>query len=62
MGEDEHYKKRTFNYECFHREILIPTDADTDFLKTGYEKGILTFWFLKTTGPCQKRPSTVVVY
>lgn len=61
-GEDEHYKKRTFNYECFHREILLPGDADTDFLKTEYEKGILTFWFLKNARPYRKAASTVVVY
>ncbi len=62
LGEDEHYKKRTFNYECFHRKILLPTDADTDLLKTEYEKGILTFWFLKAVGTYQKRASTVAVY
>ena len=62
MRQGEHYKKRTFNYECFHRKILLPVDADSDFLKTEYEQGILTFWFLKSFGIYQKRPSTVAVY
>jgi HSP20 family protein len=62
VDEDEHYKKHTFNYECFHREILLPIDADTDFLKTEYRKGILTFWFLKAAGTYTKRASNIVVY
>ncbi|MGH2649448.1 MAG: Hsp20/alpha crystallin family protein, partial [Ginsengibacter sp.] len=48
--------------ECFHREILLPENTDTDFIKTEYRKGILSFWFLKTIKAYQKRASTVVVY
>ena len=60
--ENERYRKHTFNYECFHREILLPENTDTDFIKTEYRKGILSFWFLKTKKAYQKRASTVVVY
>ncbi len=61
-AENERYQKHTFNYECFHREILLPLNVDTDFIKTEYRKGILSFWFLKTERPYQKRASVVVVY
>jgi HSP20 family protein len=61
-AENERYRKHTFNYECFHREILLPINVDTDFIKTEYRKGILSFWFLKTERPYQKRASVVVVY
>ena len=46
--EQETYQKHTFNYECFNRELLLPDNIDTDFIKAEYRKGILSFWFLKT--------------
>ncbi|MGH2565678.1 MAG: Hsp20 family protein, partial [Ginsengibacter sp.] len=46
----------------FNRELLLPENIDTDFLKAEYRKGILSFWFLKIKKPCQRRPSTVIVY
>ena len=60
--EDETYKKHTFNYECFTRELLLPENVDTDFIKAEYRKGILSFWFLKTEKLYQKRASTIIVY
>ncbi len=60
--EHETYQKHTFNYECFNRELLLPDNIDTDFIKAEYRKGILSFWFLKTEKRYQKTASTVVVY
>ena len=60
--DNEKYRKHTFNYECFTRELKLPENIDTDFTKTEYRKGILSFWFLKTEKPCQNRSSTIIVY
>ena len=60
--ENEKYKKHAFNYECFNRELLLPENVDTDFIKAEYRKGILSLWFLKTEKQYQKRASTIIVY
>ncbi len=60
--ENEKYRKHAFNYECFNRELLLPENVDTDFIKAEYRKGILSFWFLKTEKIYQKRASTIIVY
>jgi HSP20 family protein len=60
--ENEKFMKHTFNYECFNRELLLPENIDTDFIKAEYRKGILSFWFLKTEKPYQKRTSIIIVY
>jgi HSP20 family protein len=60
--EKEKYKKQAFNYECFNRELLLPENVDTDFIKAEYRKGILSLWFLKTEKQYQKRASTIIVY
>lgn len=60
--ENEKYKKKTFNYECFTRELLLPDNIDSNFNKAEYNAGILYIWFLKTEKFNQKRASTIVVY
>lgn len=60
--ESEKYMKHDFNYECFNRELLLPENIDTDFIKAEYREGILAFWFLKTEKHYQKSPSTIIVY
>ena len=60
--ENEKYRKHTFNYECFTRELLLPENIDTNFNKAEYNAGILSIWFSKTEKSYQKRPSTVIVY
>lgn len=60
--ENEKYQKRTFDYRCFTRELLLPENIDTDFIKAEYRAGILSIWFLKTKGPYRKRTSTIIVY
>lgn len=60
--QNEEYRKHAFNYECFNRELLLPENVDTDFLKAEYRAGILSFWFLKVNKPSQRRASIVIVY
>ena len=60
--KNEKYRKHTFNYECFTRELLLPENINTDFSKAEYNAGILSIWFLKTERPIQKRASIVIVY
>lgn len=60
--ENETYQEHTFNYECFNRELLLPENIDTDFIKAEYRKGILSFWFLKTEKTYPKRASIIIVY
>ena len=59
---NEKYQRHTFNYECFTRELSLPENIDTDFVKAEYNAGILSIWFSKTEKSYQKRPSTVIVY
>lgn len=60
--EDEKYERHTFNYKCFNSEFLLPENIGTDFIKAEYRAGILSFLFLKTERPYQKRASTIIVY
>ena len=60
--KNEKYRKHTFNYECFTRELLLPENIDTDFNRAEYSAGILSIWFLKTEKPYRKRASIVIVY
>lgn len=60
--ENEKYRRHTFNYDCFTRELLLPENIDTDFNKAEYTAGILSIWFLKTEKPNQKRASMIIVY
>jgi len=60
--KNEKYRKHTFNYECFSRELLLPKNIDTNFNRAEYNAGILSIWFLKTEKPYQKRASIIVVY
>ncbi len=61
-NKNEKYRTHAFNYGCFNHELLLPENIDTDFLKAEYRTGILSFWFLKTKKPSQKRASIVIVY
>ncbi len=60
--ENERYRKHSFNYSCFNRELLLPGNVDSDFVKAEYRTGILSMWFLKTKKHYQKSPSTIIVY
>ena len=50
------------DYSGFSRELSLPENIDTDFIKAQFKLGVLSIWFLKTTEPYPKRSSVVVVY
>ena len=50
------------NYSGFSRELALPENIDTDFVRAQCRSGVLSIWFLKTDKPYQKRASLVVVY
>jgi HSP20 family protein len=56
------YRKHAFNCNSFSRQLPLPQNVDTDFVKAEYREGILIFLFLKTEKPYQKRPSVIVIY
>lgn len=49
-------------YSEFSKELTLPENIDTDFVKAHCRSGVLSIWFLKTDKPYHKRPSFVVVY
>ncbi len=56
------YRRHAFNYDSFSRQLPLPQNVDTDFIKAEYRQGILTFLFLKTQRPYHKTPSVIVIY
>ena len=60
LNEEYNHSKGT--YFGFSRELVLPENIDTDFVKAQCKSGVLSIWFLKTTKPYHKRPSLVVVY
>lgn len=50
------------SYTGFSRELALPDNVDTDFVKAQCRSGILSIWFLKTDKPYNKRATLVVVY
>src|ERR1035438_8828768 len=54
MNSRESANKQPANEDCFNREFLLPDNIDTDFIKSEYRQGVLSFWFLKTAKPCKK--------
>lgn len=59
---NEEYNHPTGTYSGFSRELALPDNIDTDFVKAQCRSGVLSIWFLKTSKPYHKRPSLVVVY
>lgn len=59
---NEGYDHSKSNYFGFSRELALPENIDTDFVKAQCRAGVLSIWFLKTIKPHHKRPSLVVVY
>jgi HSP20 family protein len=59
---NEEYKNPTNNYSGFSRELSLPNNVDTDFVRAQCRSGVLSIRFLKTKGAYPKRSSIVVVY
>ena len=51
-----------FDTESFERHILLPDDADTEFVSAEYSQGILNLYIPKTLNPSGTHTSQVVVY
>ncbi|HEY0678834.1 MAG TPA: Hsp20/alpha crystallin family protein [Chitinophagaceae bacterium] len=56
-----HHAEREFDY-CFHHSVLLPKNADTDFVSAEYKNGILCLIFPKSFKDCESRRHSVVVY
>jgi HSP20 family protein len=48
--------------KCFARKIILPENADTEFISAEYKSGILKLYVPKTNEPVKSLHSTVVVY
>lgn len=59
---NEEYNHNKGTYSGFSRELALPANIDTDFVKAQCRSGVLCIWFLKTDKPYHKRASMVVVY
>ena len=59
---NEEYNPSKVTYSGFSRELALPKNIDTDFVKAQCRSGVLSIWFLKTNKPYHKRVSMVVVY
>jgi HSP20 family protein len=60
--EEKLYRQHEFNYCCFHREIPLPVNVDTNFLNAVYEDGILYVKLPKTNEPVMNRVERVIIY
>jgi HSP20 family protein len=48
--------------ECFKRQILLPKNADTEFISAEYRQGVLNFYIPKSAVPSSHPPMYVVAY
>jgi HSP20 family protein len=64
--EDKKVKKglqiHEFETTCFERHLLLPENADTEFVSAEYNRGILSLHIPKTYEPPKARTSQIVVY
>jgi HSP20 family protein len=51
-----------FDSECLKRSILLPGNADTVFINSEYEAGILRIYIPKTKHPVKNPHSRIIVY
>ena len=51
-----------FDHNCFHRNILLPENADAEFIAAEYREGILTIHIPKDGESCTISTNQVVVY
>lgn len=59
---NEEYNKVSNNYTGFSRELSLPENVDTDFVRAECRSGVLYIAFLKTINPYPKRSSIVAIY
>jgi HSP20 family protein len=62
-GEASGFRLHEFNYECFRRQVELPSRADTEFMMAEYRIGILYIYFQKSDAANpQNTRGPVVVY
>ena len=50
------------NYECVDRNIILPKDADPEFISAEYKDGTLCMYAPKTKRPVRNLHNNIVVY
>ena len=56
------FQLHEFNYECFSRNIPLPDNIETEFVRADYHDGILSIYFPNSTNAQQRTHTHVVVY
>ncbi len=51
-----------FNYECFDRHILLPTNTNPELASAFYKEGLLQIYIPKETDPVKTDALRIVVY
>lgn len=59
---EENYSNPDCNDECVTQQVILPRDADTDFVAAEYHDGILAVWIYKTTYPDGHSTRQIIVY
>ena len=60
--EAENVQLQEFNYECFDRHIILPDNADPEFMSAEYTAGILRLYVAKAKQPAKNLHTRIVVY
>jgi HSP20 family protein len=58
----ERFQLHEFNYQCFDRPVVLPENADVEFISAEYKAGILRLYIPKSDQPAKNRHTTIVVY
>jgi HSP20 family protein len=58
----ESFQLHEFNYNCFDRHIVLPHNANTEFISAEYKTGILRLYIPKVKQPAKNLHTTIVVY
>lgn len=62
LPQGESFKLHEFNCGCFHRNIVLPENIDTEFVVAEYKAGLLHLYLPKTDYPLKQASSRIVVY
>lgn len=62
LHEGESFQLHEFNYGCFDRHIILPDNADAEFISAEYRAGILRLYVPKAKLPAKNQHTRIVVY
>jgi len=60
--ESGYFQVHEFNNGCFDRRVVLPENADTEFVSAEYQSGILRLHIPKVNIPCRNQHTRIVVY